>query len=478
MKDDDIEILDFDEEVIYTKKEVVKETKVVYEEHLPIKKVKEIKENVKKINDKKMKMSFGEKIFLALSIIFIIGCFVFYGYRTYYYYHLTHDIVENITLKDKLTTLNNIAYQNDGLYEKSGYFYYKGVSVNNYVYYSGRLFRIIDINNGIRMIDDETNTNIVWSFDTNYEESYIKEWLTNYLTTLKDYDLYLKENNWCNENVDLENYNCTKTVTGYVGLLSTKDYLQAGGKNSYLNNKTYFWTINQDNDGNVFYVNNDGSINNISRKEDMYFSYGIRPVITLKEDISIIDGDGTIDNPFIIEELGNALLKDNSVGSYVKYNKDNYRILSIDNDGISLIYDGVLDIEKKYNDVYNYLNNEFIKDYNKEDLVKRDYYVNEYSYNNKYHGDNNIKKSEYITIPSIKDMFLNEYDGYWLNDYSDNKLGLYYIIDENKMLFSDLSNNVHKIRPIIKVNLETVVISGLGTKLDPLVISEEGEENE
>lgn len=433
------------------------------------------KENV--VNKKKRSLRKGEKAFLIISVLFIIGCFIFYGYRTYHYYHVTHDVVKNVTLKDKLTALTNIAYQNDGLYEKSGYFYYKGADVNNYVYYSGRLFRIIDINNGIRMIENDTETNLVWSYDTNYNSSYVREWLNKYLNSLKDYDLYLDKNLWCNEPINLEEYNCTTVVNDYVGLLSTSDYLQAGGKNSYLNNETYFWTINQDYDGNVFYVNNEGGINNISKKGENFFSYGVRPVITLKEDVGIFSGDGSEDDPFIIQDLGNALLRDNSVGSYVKYNKGLYRISNIDDEGISLLYDGVLEIEKKYTDVYKYLNNEFIKNFNKEDLVKQDYYAKEYSYNNKYNGEITTKKSDYITIPNIGDLFLNETNGYWLNDYSDKKLGLYYTLDENEMFFADLANNVHVIRPIIKLNNEMVVSSGTGTILDPLIVGEEGDDD-
>ncbi len=475
MVDEDIEILDLDEEIIYTKKEVVVES--VIEEHIPVKKLEEITSAKHAMKKTKKKMGICQKLFLIISILFILGCFAFYGYRTYHYYHLTHDVVKNITLKDKLTALNNIAYQNDGLYEKNGYFYYKGTDVNNYVYYSGRLFRIIDINNGIRMIEEDTSTNLVWTFDSDYKDSYIKKWLDNYLNTLKNYDLYLEKNKWCNEAINLDEYQCDDEIEDYVGLLSIGDYLQAGGNNSYLNNETYFWTLNQDKDKNVFYINNEGNINNISKKDEMYFSYGIRPVITIKEDISIASGEGTKEDPFIIEELGNALLRDNSIGSFVKYNGDSYRILNVDDKGISLIYDGLLEVDKKYTDVYKYLNNDFLKKLNKEDLVKNDYYVNEYSFTNKYVSDNKTKKSEYITIPSIGDMFLNEYDGYWLNNYSDNELGLYYIIDENKMFFSDLSGNSHKIRPIIKLNTETVVSSGTGLKNDPLIIGEEGEDN-
>ena len=475
MKDDDIEILDFDEEIISSKKGIIVEKKIVLNNNIENNENEKKKKN-KKTKDKR-KYGLGEKLFTILSILFIIGCFIFYGYRTYYYYHKTHDIVKNITLKDKLTSLNNITYQNDGLYEKKGYFYYKGINVNNYVYYSGRLFRIIDISDGIRMIEESTETNIVWGIDTSFKESYINEWLKGYLKTLKDYDLYLMKNNWCNEMIDLDHYECKETFDDYVGLLSVNDYLQAGSKNSYLNNETYFWTINQDKEGNPLYINEEGNVNNLYKKDDNYFSYGIRPVIKLKADISFESGDGSKNSPFIIEELGNALLKDNSIGSYVTYYKNNYRILSIDEDGVSLIYDGILDVDLKYSDVYKYLNNEFIKSLNKEDLVKNSYDSSEYSSNNKYELNNKKSQSNYIIIPSIGDLFLNEYDSYWLNEYSDSKLGLYYIIDENKMFFSDLKGNTHKVRPIIKVNNDMVVSSGTGIINDPLIIDEEGDIN-
>ena len=481
MKDEDIEILDLDEEIDYTQTNVNIDKKMLSKRAKNSKakvneaQLAELKEGILK---KKKKLRLEEKIFLIISILFIIGCFIFYGYRTYHYYHLTHDEVKNITLKEKLTALNNLAYQNDGLYEKDGYFYYKGSNVDNYVFYSGRLFRIIDINDGIRMIEDETSTNLVWTISSDYENSNIYKWLNNYLNTLKDYEIYLKENSWCNEQVDLENYSCEKKINNYVGLLSTSDYLQAGGKNSYLNNETYYWTLNQDKEGNPLYINKEGNINNIYKKDDNYYSYGIRTVITLKDDISFISGTGAKEDPYIIEELGSALLKDNSIGSYVKYNDDTFRILNIDDSGISLILNGTLDVSKKYDDVIKYLNNDYLKKFNKNDLVTINYSIGEYSLNNKYEIVTKKDKKNYITIPNIGDLFLNEYDGYWLNNYSNSKLGLYYTIDENKMLFADLKGNTNKIRPVIKLNSETVVLSGLGLENEPLIISEEGDSND
>ena len=72
-------------------------------------------------------------------------------------------------------------------------------------------------------------------------------------------------------------------------------------------------------------------------------------------------------------------------------------------------------------------------------------------------------------------MFLNSYSGYWLNNYSNSSLGLYYTLDDNKMFFADLKSNLNKIRPIIKLNIDTVISSGLGLENDPLIISGEGD---
>lgn len=469
---EEIEVLDLndDKNINKTIDQVKKENKD--------KKIIIVKEKSNKKEKIKKKLRKGEKIFLLVNVLIILGIIGFYAYRTVYYYKLSHEIKMNVTLKERLTSLDNIAYQNDGLYENNGYFYYKGHDVNNYVYYSGRMFRIIDIQNGIRLISDDTTTNLVWGIDTNYENSNINLWLTNYLSTLNDYDFYLKENNWCNEKIDVSNYQCNNTITSYVGLLSTKDYLEAGGKNSYLNNGTYFWTINQDMDGKPLFVNIEGGINNIVNNNDNYYSYGIREVITLKDDISIISGDGSMENPFLVDESGKAMLRDNSVGNYVKYNNQNFRILKIEDDGISLILDGTLEVEKSFTDAIKYLNNDYLKDFNKDDLIKINYSTSEYNYANKYNFIDTEKESNYVTIPKIGDLFLNDYDGYWLNNINDSKLGLYYTVDENKMFFGDLKGNKHTLRPIIKVNSEMVITDGIGTKESPLIVGDNNVEED
>ena len=151
---EDIEILEIDD-IIVKKSDNKKEDNVIND-----------KLDNKKDNNKKKNLKKREKLFLIINIIVLLGIIGFYGYRTIYYYKETHNVVENITIKDRLTNLSNITYKDDGLYEKDGYFYYKGINVNNYVYYSGRMFRIIDINNGIRMIEEDIPLKLVWGVDT------------------------------------------------------------------------------------------------------------------------------------------------------------------------------------------------------------------------------------------------------------------------------------------------------------------------
>ncbi len=474
---EEIEVLDLDEEKPSLKKKTTSKKKSESKKNENKPEIQKEKNESK--NKEKKKLTKKEKIFIFCNIAIILGIIGFYAYRTIYYYKQTHDIKDNITLKEKLTSVDNIVYQKDGLYEKDGIYYYKGEEVNNYLFYAGRMFRIIGIDNGIKVIEDDILTNLVSGINNPYEESTLHKWLDKYLNTFKDYELFLKENSFCNESINIDNYDCKTKNNYYVGLLDIKEYLNAGGKNSYLNNNSYYWTINYNDNNQFFYVNDEGNINNINNKEENYYSYGIRPVITLNENVSYIGGSGIINDPFMIEENDNALLKDNSIGSYVKYQDYTFRIIDIDDKGISLIMDGVLDKELAYNDVLKYLNNDFIKELNKDDLVKRDYIINEYNYNNKYDYEKAISNNNnYITIPNVGDLYLNDYQNYWLNTISDNKLGLYYTVDDNMMFFGDLKSNKHKIRPIIKLKNDMIVTDGNGTKDNPLIVGDSNvEEN-
>jgi len=87
-------------------------------------------------------------------------------------------------------------------------------------------------------------------------------------------------------------------VTDAVGLLNiyeyTMSYKNATDSTGYLNNGLYWWTLTPYSTSRVRYVNNYGG----SYDNDSTNSYGPRPSINLKSAVKIIDGDGTVDNPY------------------------------------------------------------------------------------------------------------------------------------------------------------------------------------
>ena len=86
------------------------------------------------------------------------------------------------------------------------------------------------------------------------------------------------------------------------------EVVMAGGKlgtaNStyYLYNGQYYWTMSpyywHGNHAYVFCVNYDGRINS-PYVHNSYIS--VRPVINLKNDVTFSGGNGTLDNPYVVQ---------------------------------------------------------------------------------------------------------------------------------------------------------------------------------
>ena len=60
-----------------------------------------------------------------------------------HYYRIENPKIEDVkTLVELVTLGKNLTDNGDGLYHENDIYYYKGKNVNNYLKYSGRLFRI------------------------------------------------------------------------------------------------------------------------------------------------------------------------------------------------------------------------------------------------------------------------------------------------------------------------------------------------
>ena len=93
-----------------------------------------------------------------------------------------------------------------------------------------------------------------------------------------------------------------------VGLITIDEAVMAGGKigtsnaNYYLTTGTQYWTLSPrtfSTDGNSrgFRVYSSGTLD----AHSVYNTIGLRPVISLKQGITISDGDGTATDPYIIK---------------------------------------------------------------------------------------------------------------------------------------------------------------------------------
>ena len=120
-----------------------------------------------------------KKILITLNIIIIFGILEFYICRLIHFYRIENPKVNSdISLADYITLGKNIAVSGSGLYQKDDKYVFIGNDVNNYLYYSGILWRIIEINDdSIKLIAEDIQTSIFWGSDLNYSNSYIRKWL-------------------------------------------------------------------------------------------------------------------------------------------------------------------------------------------------------------------------------------------------------------------------------------------------------------
>ena len=414
-----------------------------------------------------------EKIFIISSISIITIIFFIYLFRLIHYYRIEHVKYKVNTLIQEVTT--NVTSTGDGLYilDENNY-YYKGINVSNYIWYSGNMYRIISVNDtNIKLISEDNLTTIAWGSESKFKDSYIYTWLDNtednngiYLNSIFNYSVYLKEFNYCNSSI---NSNCLNKDTYLSSLLTRGEYLNAGGKLSYLNNESNYWIIDDTNEIEKAYVFREGGIGS---EKDSISSYGVRPVITINGNITNFEGKGTKEEPYvIIDDIDNTLIS-KKIGEYVTYNDYTFRILSKEENGIKLILDGVLpDVGVNYNEAINYINN-FKGKFSK--LGTCTYYNGTYGSTTKYDYKNvyNNKVDSNIGLPSIGDLFLSTELSYWLYNGYDVNNSLNYKTNTSSTIIADNRNSYNALRPVLCVSKDLNVISGKGTVESPFVLGE------
>ena len=182
---------------------------------------------------------------------------------------------------------------------------------------------------------------------TAFEGSHMEEWLNDtsvdgFLGNLRDYENFIKLDSVWNATMTTGTGKPAETtmVTDAVGLLNIYEYTMSYSgttySNGYLNNGLYWWSITPYNSSDVRYVDYYGDAYN-----SIYpiSAYGVRPSINLKSNVKIVDGDGTLDNPYRLNgdndtDLSGTLLNMRYSGEYIRFGTGEnnlYQIVSHEN---------------------------------------------------------------------------------------------------------------------------------------------------
>lgn len=444
-------------------------------------------------------------ITLNVSLLIIITLFYTFRLVKYYLKENGHKDADTTTLLvDELIKKQSYVDQTKGLvHDKNASIYrYIGKVEDNYLEYSGILFRIvgIDKDNNIKAISDSNLTLMYSGLEKEFDKSYVYKWLNKgdekysgiFENNMDSTDKYLTNTYLCDDVVsDLKNINCEKNNNALkITLLSLYDYASAGGKESYLNNGESYYLSTIDDKNNNYFINTTGDVglNKISSK-----IYGVRPVITIKNDVALMHGDGSKTSPYAVIEKTISKLSDVYISKYINYSGSTYRVISTgENVKIALsdnIKDGDKYLKKTFggkNNIYSttkktigeYLNNTYYKSIKNNDLiVKSSYGI----------GSNTLDNLDYTAVYSktntfnigmltLGDMFISDTKNVLTMNRGIESSMIINVINKDGNVFGDLIASKYEVRPTMYLKGDISIVSGDGSIDSPYELGVNNEE--
>lgn len=456
----------------------------------------------------KIKPGIPQRTFQVLNTLLILLILGFYLYRAVDYHDQFIALYSEVTSEEHPVYLSEaliskVIGDNDGVTKnEDDSYHYHGKPKYNYVIFSGRLFRVLDISpdGEVRMVEQNNTGSFILDDSTTFDESIVKQWLNSdrndqysgiYQKSLKDFDTTMVKSTYCADVIDgAESIGCTlKNNKSYVTLLSLNDYKETGAAEGFLNNGQGFMLISTNSEHENWFVNEDGSLSTGSNPTQFV---GVRAVVTTRYDLEVKGGTGTAGDPFRVRTFSVSTAEDMPVSSYVSYSDRLWRVVRKTNElNMELMLDGYLLDEEgnpetftfgRYNDyspdygLGDYLNTDYVEslpEYEKY-LVTNDWFYGALEDDNYYDYHDNFQNSVhcYVGLPNTAVQYLDEYpDIYIMADVSSAD-DLVYKIDDTGHLFAGFLTNESKVRPLICLNGKTAIISGNGTVDDPYVFME------
>ncbi len=451
----------------------------------------------KKSKKKKTKKGLGKKEFyfnlISLLIMIIIG--IYFGIRSFYYYGKQNQKIqeEAKTLNGTVIANNPVVKEGIGLHQDTDGYYFQGKVANNYVSLMNRIFRIIRINNNgtVKLISEDIVSQFMWGENSSYQNSNLYSWLTKtkdpnsgvFYQSISDANQYLVKTKYQEDQLSNKKVIASKkNFSDWITTLTVHDYVNAKGEESYLNNGKYFWILGHDEQENNLYVDEEGIIQLGNIEE----SYGIRAVLTIKKNFAITQGEGTVENPYLLDTSQSK----NYINSYVVLGNDTWKVYQEEKDNLRLVLNGYLsengqekflsysnttslyDISNRKNISY-YLNQSFYSSLPyQEQLLDCEYKIGEISTDTgmNYQNIENTKITAKVGLLNIFDynVITNLDDFYFLNNTST--IGsMEYLYRSNGLLEEEKVTEKKHIVPTICIAKNSLK-SGNGSISEPFIL--------
>ena len=272
-----------------------------------------------------------------------------------------------------------------------------GENPNNYIWYSGKLWRAVSIDpkdNSVKLITQSNISTINYNPSNNvsFSGSYMEEWLNDtsvdgFLGNLRNYEEFIKTDSIWNATQTTANTKPAQTtmVEDPVGLINAYEYTMSYSgstfSNGYLNNGLFSWTVTPFSSSRIRTLNF-----GVIASDSPTNPNGVRPMINLKSTVKIAGGDGTENNPYRLSgdydtNLSGTLLNTRYSGEYITFGigeNNLYRIVSHETNGLTKITSaeplkdsgtfrtsafGDNNIFSSSNTIGNFLNNEYLTNY-------------------------------------------------------------------------------------------------------------------
>lgn len=451
----------------------------------------------KKTNTKKEKKLFFSKkefVFNFISLVVIICIGIYFGGRSFYYYGEQNSSKKQVeqTLNGVLLSNNKIVKEGDGFHRDNDGYFFKGNVESNYVMAFNRLFRVLRVSDDgfVKLVSEDNVASFMYGEDTKYQNSNIRKWLTKtdneysgiYYDTIPNIKDFVIKTKYTEDVLGKKVITGKHEYSDYVTSLSLQDYVNSGSSNGFLNNKKLYYLNGTNKDNEVLFVDEDGSI----LGADSLDGYGIRSVITLKNNLTISSGDGSLNNPYVINQKN----KVNYIDSYVKLGNDIWKVYNNTNNVLKMYLNGYLNVggvelKRNYsksgskfditnkNNIGYYLNTTYLKSLPYSNyLIDNNFYTGElstdtgYEYKNIYTDRVTCRVGllnifDYVSNNSFNDYFhMNTTSGVGSIQYSTNSNGL---LEE-----ADVTDLKHVV-PVVSINSASIK-SGDGTLNNPYVL--------